>query len=87
MGAPLPLDRPLLGAPLATDVTARYEVDPSAVLGRGTFATARACVDRASGRRLACKSIVKRRLQGVNERAMDARREAQVGRSMVPWLK
>ncbi|KIY96462.1 hypothetical protein MNEG_11497, partial [Monoraphidium neglectum] len=32
------------------------------VLGRGAFATTRLCVQRSTGARYACKSILKRRL-------------------------
>jgi hypothetical protein len=51
------------------------------VLGRGAFATTRLCVDRSSGRRLACKSVHKKRLEGLSPEWADVRREMQVG-----WL-
>lgn len=76
-GVPLPLVRSLLGGELCTDVTSKYDVT-DVILGRGAFATTRLAIERATGRRLACKSIHKKRLEGLAKDWTDVRREAQV---------
>ncbi|CAI5988136.1 unnamed protein product [Closterium sp. NIES-64] len=51
-----------------------YFVLESAVLGSGQFGTVRRCVEKATGARFACKSILKSRLTSESERH-DVRRE------------
>lgn len=77
-GLPLPLATSYLGTPVATDITKKYNVT-NVVLGTGAFATTRMCLDKCSGRRLACKSIHKQRLEGLTKDWTDVRREIQVG--------
>ncbi|GBF87805.1 calcium-dependent kinase-like protein [Raphidocelis subcapitata] len=72
-----PLARSLLGAPLASDVGAHYRLT-STELGRGAFAAAWLGVERATGRRVAVKSIPKSRLEGLSREWADVRREVQV---------
>jgi len=77
-GSPLPLTVSLLGDALATDVTAKYTIT-GVVLGSGAFATTRLCLDRLTGQhRLACKSIVKKRLAGLSKDWADVQKEIQV---------
>lgn len=74
-----PLAHPLLGQGLSSDVTSKYELER--VLGRGAFGTTRVCVDRATGQRRACKSILKTRVEGLGQGggdAIDVRRELDV---------
>ena len=90
-GAPLRLYRSYLGGSHATDVTADYELLDNEILGTGAFATVRAAVERATGRRAAVKSVHKRRLEGLAREWADARREVQVmalvgGHPNVPTL-
>ncbi|KAI8472038.1 MAG: hypothetical protein J3K34DRAFT_458027 [Monoraphidium minutum] len=61
-GPPSLVRRPVLGAELTTDVTAKFEL--SRIIGRGAFGTTRLCTERGSGRQYACKSILKQRVQG-----------------------
>lgn len=75
--AQLQLRESLLGSSSASDVTEKYEL--GTVLGRGAFATTRLCVEKGSGRQLACKSIHKKRLEGLAKDWTDVRREMQVG--------
>ncbi|KIY96073.1 Calcium/calmodulin-dependent protein kinase type 1D [Monoraphidium neglectum] len=72
----LELTNPLLGQSKATDVTERFAL--KGVLGRGAFATTRLCVDKGSGKEFACKSIHKKRLEGLTKDWTDVRREMQV---------
>ena len=72
-----PLAVSLLGGAVATDVGARYTLTDE-VLGSGAFATVRVCVERATGRRRAVKSVVKARVQGLSRDWADVRREVQV---------
>ncbi|CAL5098442.1 unnamed protein product [Urochloa decumbens] len=65
---------PVLGRPME-DVRATYSMGKE--LGRGQFGVTHLCTHRASGEKLACKTIAKRKL-ATKEDVEDVRREVQI---------
>jgi calcium-dependent protein kinase len=65
---------PVLGRPME-DVRATYSMGKE--LGRGQFGVTHLCTHRATGEKLACKTIAKRKLAG-KEDVDDVRREVQI---------
>ena len=59
------LERSLLGRINPNDVTEDYEL--GRVLGRGQFGTTRLSVQKSTGQQCACKSILKKRLIGIED--------------------